>query len=89
MTGTAKTLHWVVAGGGTGGHITPALALAEQVQMRGDEILLMGSDRGLETRLVPEAGFDLLALRARPVFGRSIVARARTVPAIANACWSS
>ena len=89
MTGTDRSIHWVVAGGGTGGHVTPALALAEQIRARGDEILLMGSDRGLETKLVPEAGFDLLALPARPVYGRSLIDRARTAPAMANACWSA
>ena len=89
MTGSEKILRWVVAGGGTGGHVTPALALAEQIRSRGDEILLMGSDRGLETRLVPEAGFDLLALSARPVYGRNLIDRVRAVPAMANACWSA
>ncbi len=49
----------------------------------------MGSDRGLETKLVPEAGFDLLALPTRPVYGRSLIDRARTAPAMANACWSA
>jgi UDP-N-acetylglucosamine--N-acetylmuramyl-(pentapeptide) pyrophosphoryl-undecaprenol N-acetylglucosamine transferase len=79
----------VVAGGGTGGHVTPALALAEQIRKRGDAVLLMGTDRGLETRLVPEAGFELLALPAQPIFGRSLAARAQTLPSFARACWSA
>jgi UDP-N-acetylglucosamine--N-acetylmuramyl-(pentapeptide) pyrophosphoryl-undecaprenol N-acetylglucosamine transferase len=82
-------MRWVVAGGGTGGHVTLALALAEQIRSRGDKILLMGSDRGLETKLVPEAGFELLALPARPVYGRSLIDRARAAPAMLNACWSA
>jgi UDP-N-acetylglucosamine--N-acetylmuramyl-(pentapeptide) pyrophosphoryl-undecaprenol N-acetylglucosamine transferase len=81
--------HWVVAGGGTGGHVTPALALAEQIRKRGDEVLLMGSERGLETRLVPEAGFDLLALPAQPLYGKSLSARVQSIPATAQACWSA
>jgi UDP-N-acetylglucosamine--N-acetylmuramyl-(pentapeptide) pyrophosphoryl-undecaprenol N-acetylglucosamine transferase len=89
VTEANRILHWVVAGGGTGGHVTPALALAEQIRKRGDEVLLMGTDRGLETRLVPEAGFDLLALPAKPVYGRSVSARMRTIPATAHACWSA
>ena len=54
MTGTRER-HWVVAGGGTGGHVTLALALAERIAARGDSVLLLGSEHGLETRLVPEA----------------------------------
>jgi UDP-N-acetylglucosamine--N-acetylmuramyl-(pentapeptide) pyrophosphoryl-undecaprenol N-acetylglucosamine transferase len=89
MTSAARSLHWVIAGGGTGGHVTPALALAEHIQARGDEVLLMGSDQGIETRLVPEAGFELLALPARPVFGRSLAARVRIAPIFLKACWSA
>ncbi len=89
MTEATQIRHWVVAGGGTGGHVTPALALAEQIRKRGDEVLLMGSERGLETRLVPEAGFDLLALPAQPIYGRGLIARMRTAPATAHACWSA
>jgi len=89
VTEAAPIRHWVVAGGGTGGHVTLALALAEQIRKRGDEVLLVGSERGLETRLVPEAGFDLLALSAQPIYGRSLSAQLRTIPATAHACWSA
>jgi UDP-N-acetylglucosamine--N-acetylmuramyl-(pentapeptide) pyrophosphoryl-undecaprenol N-acetylglucosamine transferase len=89
VTEVTSIRHWVVAGGGTGGHVTPALALAEQIRKRGDEVLLMGSERGLETRLVPEAGFDLLALSAQPIYGRSLSTQMRTIPTTAHACWSA
>jgi UDP-N-acetylglucosamine--N-acetylmuramyl-(pentapeptide) pyrophosphoryl-undecaprenol N-acetylglucosamine transferase len=89
VTEATSIRHWVVAGGGTGGHVTPALALAEQIRKRGDEVLLIGSERGLETRLVPEAGFDLLALPAQPIYGRSLSARVRSVPETVRACWSA
>jgi UDP-N-acetylglucosamine--N-acetylmuramyl-(pentapeptide) pyrophosphoryl-undecaprenol N-acetylglucosamine transferase len=82
---------WVVAGGGTGGHVTPALALAERIEARGDRVVVMGGRRGLETRLVPQAGFELVALPARPVMGRGAVGSLLAVPAIAAACakaWS-
>ena len=72
-----RTLRWVVAGGGTGGHVTPALALAERIAARGDEVLLLGSPRGLESRLVPEAGFELVTLPARQLMGRDAARRAR------------
>ena len=67
--------RWVVAGGGTGGHVTPALALAERIAARGDAVLLLGARQGLEARLVPEAGFELVTLPAQQLMGRSLGAR--------------
>ncbi|MFZ9427524.1 MAG: UDP-N-acetylglucosamine--N-acetylmuramyl-(pentapeptide) pyrophosphoryl-undecaprenol N-acetylglucosamine transferase, partial [Ilumatobacteraceae bacterium] len=51
----------VIAGGGTAGHVLPALAIAESLVDHGhrpDEISYMGAQRGIETRLVPPTGFD-------------------------------
>ena len=64
-----------MAGGGTGGHVTPALALAECIAARGDSVFLLGSERGLETTLVPEAGFDLAALPSGQIMGQGVLAR--------------
>jgi UDP-N-acetylglucosamine--N-acetylmuramyl-(pentapeptide) pyrophosphoryl-undecaprenol N-acetylglucosamine transferase len=75
VTKTQNGLRWIVAGGGTGGHVTPALALAERIASRGDSVLFMGSERGLEARLVPESGFELVALPAQQVMGRSLLGR--------------
>lgn len=69
------TRRWVIAGGGTGGHVTPALALGEALRQRGDEVLFVGSSRGLESRLVPEAGFDLEVLPSEQFMGRSLLGR--------------
>ncbi|MGD0825120.1 MAG: undecaprenyldiphospho-muramoylpentapeptide beta-N-acetylglucosaminyltransferase [Terriglobales bacterium] len=50
----------IIAGGGTGGHVIPALAIAQQLKKQfGAEILFIGTARGIETRLVPQAGFPL------------------------------
>jgi len=84
-----ERLHWVVAGGGTGGHVTPALALAERIAARGDEVLLLGTERGLERRLVPEAGFELLTLPARQLMGKGLAARIAAGPALVAACASA
>lgn len=72
----ARARRWVVAGGGTGGHVTPALALGERIAARGDQVLFLGTERGLETKLVPAAGFSLVALASRPLQGRSRAERA-------------
>jgi UDP-N-acetylglucosamine--N-acetylmuramyl-(pentapeptide) pyrophosphoryl-undecaprenol N-acetylglucosamine transferase len=54
------TLRVLIAGGGTGGHVIPALAVArELVQAYGAQVRFVGTARGLETKLVPEAGFPL------------------------------
>jgi len=66
--------------------VTPALALAERIQARGEAVLFMGSERGLETRLVPEAGIELAALPAQQIMGRSLARRLAAAPAILRAC---
>lgn len=56
------------AAGGTGGHINPALAVAGKIRERmGDdaEILFVGTPTHMETRLVPEAGFDFASVDVR------------------------
>ncbi|HVU68478.1 MAG TPA: undecaprenyldiphospho-muramoylpentapeptide beta-N-acetylglucosaminyltransferase [Ktedonobacteraceae bacterium] len=58
----------VVSGGGTGGHVYPALAVAAQLRKQYQaEILFLGSDDGLETQLVPAAGFRLATVKAGKV----------------------
>jgi len=69
--------RWLIAGGGSGGHVTPALALGEAIARRGDEPLFVGSARGLEARLVPAAGFELELLASEQVMGRSLIGRLR------------
>ena len=62
----------VLAGGGTGGHISPALALAQTIERRepGAEVRFIGTDRGLERTHVPAAGYPLDVVPSRQVFGR-------------------
>lgn len=52
-------LHFVMAGGGTGGHVIPALAVARELRKMGHEATFVGTERGVEARLVPQAGFAL------------------------------
>ena len=48
---------FVMAGGGTGGHVIPAIAVAREVCRMGYRVLFVGTERGVENRLVPAAGF--------------------------------
>jgi UDP-N-acetylglucosamine--N-acetylmuramyl-(pentapeptide) pyrophosphoryl-undecaprenol N-acetylglucosamine transferase len=58
---TLKPLRVLVVGGGTGGHVYPALAIADAIRRRytGVEIRFSGTERGLEARAVPQAGYPL------------------------------
>ena len=62
----------LIAGGGTGGHLYPGLALAREfLRVRPHaEILFVGTVRGLEARVVPREGFALATIRVRGVIGR-------------------
>jgi UDP-N-acetylglucosamine--N-acetylmuramyl-(pentapeptide) pyrophosphoryl-undecaprenol N-acetylglucosamine transferase len=56
-----------ITGGGTGGHVFPALAIAEELKNRGYEILYVGSDRGMEARLAPQKGVRFVPIKTGPV----------------------
>ena len=75
----------VLAGGGTGGHIFPALALAKTIREHapGARVSFIGSDRGLEGRYVPAAGFELDRVASAQVSGKSWRAAAWGVAAAA------
>jgi UDP-N-acetylglucosamine--N-acetylmuramyl-(pentapeptide) pyrophosphoryl-undecaprenol N-acetylglucosamine transferase len=71
----------VLAGGGTAGHIEPALALADALRRAdsGIQVTCLGTQRGLETRLVPMRGYELALIPAVPL-PRSVSPRLLTVP---------
>jgi UDP-N-acetylglucosamine--N-acetylmuramyl-(pentapeptide) pyrophosphoryl-undecaprenol N-acetylglucosamine transferase len=76
----AARLRVLIAGGGTGGHVIPALAIARELRDgHGAEVRFVGTARGLETRLVPEAGFPLELIRVGQLKNVSLATRVRTV----------
>jgi len=62
----------LIAGGGTGGHVFPALAIAREWMSRGNErdVVLVGTQRGIEMKLVPQAGLPLETLRVAGLKGK-------------------
>jgi len=62
----------LVAGGGTGGHVFPAIAIAQEWLSRGAgrEVVMVGTERGLEMKLVPQAGLPLETLRVAGLKGK-------------------
>ncbi len=59
----------VFAGGGTGGHVIPAMAVAGEVVRRGGRVRFIGSSDRLEARLVPKAGYGIDFIKVRPLVG--------------------
>jgi UDP-N-acetylglucosamine--N-acetylmuramyl-(pentapeptide) pyrophosphoryl-undecaprenol N-acetylglucosamine transferase len=70
----------VLAGGGTGGHVIPAIAIAQELQNRYQaEVVFIGTARGLENRLVPAAGFPLQLVKVGALNRVSLMTRLKTL----------
>jgi UDP-N-acetylglucosamine--N-acetylmuramyl-(pentapeptide) pyrophosphoryl-undecaprenol N-acetylglucosamine transferase len=80
----------ILAGGGTGGHVIPALAIARELRDQfGAEIIFVGTARGLETRLVPEAGFTLKLIDVGQLKNVSVMTRLKTLFALPRAIFAA
>jgi UDP-N-acetylglucosamine--N-acetylmuramyl-(pentapeptide) pyrophosphoryl-undecaprenol N-acetylglucosamine transferase len=66
---TGRPLKAVLTGGGTGGHVIPAIAVAEEITARGGEARFVGTAGRLEATLVPKAGFPIDFIDVRPLRG--------------------
>ena len=77
----------LIAGGGTGGHVIPALAIAKEWLSRGKEreVVLVGTERGIEMKLVPQAGLPLETLRVAGLKGKGGATLLRNVAMLAPA----
>jgi UDP-N-acetylglucosamine--N-acetylmuramyl-(pentapeptide) pyrophosphoryl-undecaprenol N-acetylglucosamine transferase len=80
----------ILAGGGTGGHVIPALAIAQELQKQyGAEVLFIGTARGIENRLVPSAGFPLRLVEVGALNRVSLATRLKTLFDLPSAVWES
>jgi UDP-N-acetylglucosamine--N-acetylmuramyl-(pentapeptide) pyrophosphoryl-undecaprenol N-acetylglucosamine transferase len=77
-------LRIVIAAGGTGGHLYPGIAVARGFAARypGTDVLFVGHRGGLEERLLPREGFQLITVAVRALQGQSRVAQARALGAL-------
>ena len=79
-----------MAGGGTGGHVIPALAIANQLtKSYNAEVMFIGTARGIENRLVPVAGFPLQLVRVGALKNVSFVTRLKTAFDLPRAVWDA
>ncbi len=90
--GGARQAWAVIAGGGTGGHVVPAIAIGQALVERGhepDSIRFLGSRRGLERTLVPEAGFEVTLLPGRGIARRLTVDNIGAVAGLVTAIFQA
>ncbi|WP_296753363.1 undecaprenyldiphospho-muramoylpentapeptide beta-N-acetylglucosaminyltransferase [Thiobacillus sp.] len=71
MAAANRTL--MVMAGGTGGHVYPALAVADALRARGWEVFWLGTKNGLEARVVPQAGIDMVWVSMGGVRGKGVL----------------
>ena len=86
QTPTGRAL---IAAGGTGGHVYPALAVADVLAGRGWSVDWVGTGHGIERRLVPAAGLPLHYLSVSGLRGKTVVARIRGLLLLGLAVWQS
>lgn len=82
-------LRVIIAGGGTGGHLFPGVALAEEIRAQGGEVLFVGTQNGLEARVLPKEGWELEVITISGIKGqgmRGVLAGFRRFP---QAWWQS
>jgi UDP-N-acetylglucosamine--N-acetylmuramyl-(pentapeptide) pyrophosphoryl-undecaprenol N-acetylglucosamine transferase len=75
----SSDLRIVIAGGGTGGHLYPGIAVAREIVSRRPDaqIAFVGTAKGIEVRAVPREGFQLDLIRSGGIKGKSMLARGR------------
>jgi len=81
----------VIAGGGTGGHLFPGIAIAEEFLKRDNkaQVVFIGTQRGIESRLLGQLGYELREIDIEGVKGRGIKALIKVVYQIPKSLWQS
>ena len=87
MAAVNRTL--MVMAGGTGGHVYPALAVADALRTRGWEVFWLGTKSGLEARVVPAAGIDMVWVSMGGVRGKGVLKKLLLPAMLLVAFWQS
>jgi len=81
----------IIAGGGTGGHLFPGVAVAREIQRRdsASKILFVGAEQGIEARIVPKEGFELRTLPVGGIKGLGITRQVRNLIGMASGIFKA
>jgi len=83
------TLRFLMTGGGTGGHVFPALAVARVLRQRGHTVRFLGTAEGLEAKLVPQAGFEIDFIRIGGLNRVGVMRQLRTLAQLPASVFSA
>ena len=74
-------MNIVIAGGGTGGHLFPALAIAGELKRRFDDVKItfVGTVKGIEAKIVPKEGYDVRFIRSEGLVGNNVYRTVRSI----------
>ena len=74
-------MRMIIAGGGTGGHLFPGIAIAEEFKERGDEneVLFVGTEKGIEARVLPKLGWPVRFISAEGIKGKGALSKIRAL----------
>lgn len=84
-------MKWLIAGGGTGGHLFPGIALAEEVLTRHsqNQVFFVGTSQGIEARVLPQEGYRLEVIEVSGLKGKGLKRMARSLLQIPKALYQS
>jgi UDP-N-acetylglucosamine--N-acetylmuramyl-(pentapeptide) pyrophosphoryl-undecaprenol N-acetylglucosamine transferase len=80
-----------IAGGGTGGHLFPGIAVAEELKRRDSnaEVMFIGTEQGLEARVIPKEGYPIRFLKVSGVLGRTFLGKLSSLLKLLRSVFAS